>query len=82
MHRPSRAAWTAWALALAGGLAVLVAALLMLLDGCAQGGACSATRLQVATALTVGGTGLAAVGACAATALTVRQVRRALPPRA
>jgi hypothetical protein len=71
--RPSRAIWTAWTLALVGGLAVLVAAGLVLNDPCAGGAPCTSTSVSVATALALAGTAIAVVGGLVATYLTIRR---------
>lgn len=70
--RPSRPIWAAWSLALVGGLAVLVAAGLVLNDPCVEGGPCTSTTVSVATALAVAGTAVAVAGGLVATYLTVR----------
>ena len=71
--RPSRPIWVAWTLALVGGLAVIVAAIMVLNDPCVEGGPCTSTTVHVATALAVGGTAIAVTGGLAATYLTVRR---------
>lgn len=71
--RPSRGIWTAWALALVGGLLVLGASALVLTDPCVAGTPCTSTPMTVATGLAVAGTALAAVGGGVATYLTVRR---------
>lgn len=70
--RPSRAIWTAWTLALLGGLAVLVAAVLVLNDPCAGGAPCTSTSVSVATALALTGTVVAVAAGGVATYLTLR----------
>jgi hypothetical protein len=71
--RPSRPIWVAWALALVGGLAVIVAAIMVLNDPCVEGGPCTSRTVTVATALAVSGTAVAVTGGLAATYLTVRR---------
>ena len=71
--RPSRPIWVAWGLALVGGLAVIIAAGLVLNDPCVDSGVCTSTRATVATALALGGTAIAVVGGLVATYLTVRR---------
>lgn len=70
--RPSRAIWAAWVLAVMGGLAVLVAAGLVLNDPCAGGTPCASTSVPVATVLALTGTVVAAGAGAVATYLTVR----------
>ncbi len=70
--RPSRRIWTAWTLALVGGLAVIIAAVLVLNDPCAGGAPCTSTNLRLATGLALGGTVVAVAGGAAATYLTLR----------
>lgn len=87
--RPGWAIWTAWALALVGGLAVVAAAIVALTDPCAEGGLTAATAescaqgvpLGLVQTLTLGGTALAIVGGVAATALTVRRLTGGSAPR-
>lgn len=71
--RPTKAIWTAWALALVGGLAVIIAAVLVLGDPCVEGGPCTSTTVTIATGLAVGGTAVAVTGGLVATYLTVRR---------
>ena len=71
--RPNKAIWTAWALAFVGGLAVLLAAILVLGDPCVEGGPCTSTTVTVATGLAVAGTCVAVTGGLIATYLTVRR---------
>lgn len=70
--RPTKAIWVAWGLAFIGGLAVLIAAALVLNDPCMDAGPCTSTRVNVATGLAVGGTAVAVTGGLVATYLTVR----------
>jgi hypothetical protein len=70
--RPTKAIWTAWGLAFAGGIAVLLAAIMVLGDPCAEGAPCTSTRVTVATGLAVAGTAVAVTGGLVATYLTVR----------
>lgn len=71
--RPSRPVWIAWSLALLGGLAVIVAAAMVLRDPCLEVASCTATTVRAATALAVAGTAVAATGGLVATYLTVRR---------
>ena len=71
--RPTRPIWVAWSLALVGGLAVLVAAILVLNDPCVEGGPCTSGSVTVATALAVAGTAVAVTGGLVAAYLTVRR---------
>jgi hypothetical protein len=70
--RPTRAVWISWALALTGGLTVIVAAVLVLNDPCAGGAPCTSTTANLAAALALGGTAVAVMGGLAATYLTLR----------
>ena len=85
---PGRGIWIAWALALFGGLAVLGAVALALLDPCLQEGRAlategctAATSSTLVVALTAGGTTLAVVGGLSATVLTLRRTRGSPPGR-
>lgn len=79
--RPGAGIWASWGLALAGGLAVLIAAIVALTDACAAGGpdavgseACAGgVPLTLVQLLTAGGTALAVLGGVTATALTLRR---------
>ena len=70
--------WAAWALALAGGLSVLIAAVLVVRSdagaACAHGFPCVAAFPSGATALALVGTVLAVVGGTVATVLAVRHL--------
>jgi hypothetical protein len=79
--RPTRAIWTAWGLALAGGLAVLIAAALVLNDPCVEGGPCTSTTVTIATGLAVGGTAVAVTGGLVATYLTIRRPESSRRPQ-
>lgn len=81
--RPSRGIWIAWIAAFLGGLAVLGAVALALLDLCLQDGralatdACGGSSAQTRVlALTTGGTLLAVIGGLTATVLTMRRRTR------
>lgn len=86
MGRPPTAVWVAWAMALAGGVAVLAATVLLmrvdLAGGCLPGSPCAAALSPLTGALAVGGTALALVGGAAAIAFAVRGSRRRGPHRA
>lgn len=75
-----RGIWVAWALAFLGGLAVLGAVAVALLDPCLQDGRALATAEcataagpTMAVALTAGGTALAIVGGLSAAVMTLRR---------
>jgi hypothetical protein len=76
---PGRAIWVAWGLALFGGVAVLVAAYLLvrvdLTGPCTPGTACAVARSPITAVLAFGGTGLAVIGGGTATALAVTRSR-------
>lgn len=73
-----RRLWAAWALALAGGVSVLIAAVLVVRtdasSACTRGFPCAAIFPPGATTLALVGTVLAVVGGTVATVLAVRQV--------
>lgn len=71
--RPSRAVWIGWSLVLLGGLAVIVAAAMVLRDPCLEVAPCTPTTVRAATALAVAGTAVAVAGGLVATYLTVRR---------
>ncbi|MFA9430029.1 hypothetical protein [Egicoccus sp. AB-alg2] len=73
IRRPSRAMWLAWGLAFAGGLAVMVAAVLALLHPCTREGACTADSLALAGYLAMGGTATAVTGGVGSAVLLVRR---------
>lgn len=75
-RRPGRALWVAWALAFAGGVSVLAAAILVARAGqtCQRAGACEHALPPIASVLAFGGTGLAVVGGLVATILAVRRL--------
>ncbi|MEX1177654.1 MAG: hypothetical protein WEB09_04260 [Nitriliruptor sp.] len=83
MRRTGVAIWIGWALALLGGIAVLVAAYLVarvdLTSGCVPGSACTLALSPLTRVLAFGGTAIAVLGAVTATVLTLR---RAAPTEA
>lgn len=77
-HRPSPAMWLAWSLTCAGGLAVVVAVLLLANDPCismeAGSNVCDDASPSLAVrVLALGGTLVAVVGGLAATILALRR---------
>lgn len=75
-----RRLWAAWALALAGGVSVLIAAVLVVrtdaTSACTRGFPCASIFPAGATTLALVGTALAVVGGTVATVLAVRQLGR------
>lgn len=79
-RRPATAIWLAWGLALAGGLGVVVAAVLVTrtdLDVvCRDVASCAAGLPTAVRVLAFGGTAVAVVGGLIATVLAVRWLTR------
>ena len=77
-QRGQRRLWAAWALALAGGINVLIAAVLVAQAGvssaCTRGFPCTEMLPAGATTLALVGTALAVVGGTVATVLATRQL--------
>lgn len=80
MERPGTGIWVAWGVALAGGIAVLAALLLLgrmdLAVTCGAASVCRRALPPVLTVLAFGGTAAAITGGLVATVLTVRRTAR------
>lgn len=74
------ALWAAWALALAGGIGVLIAAARIATAdaglACVRASGCEAAFPSGVTTLAIGGTALAVIGGLTATALAYRHLRQ------
>jgi Na+/phosphate symporter len=77
-RRSAKALWAAWALALTGGVSVVVAAVLVIDadvgSACASGSACAPAFPPVARVLAFGGTAVAVIGGMVATVLAIRRL--------
>lgn len=80
---PGRGVWLMWALAFVGGLVVLGAVAVALLDPCLQDGQALASgpcagssRPRIVLSLATGGTLLAVIGGLGVTVMTLRRTRR------